>query len=77
MTIYYAHDAQGAFIAGDTITGLTSYAYPFSPHAYDARTGAELIARVMLIGARRCAVSADIRADYDARNWDALAALML
>lgn len=77
MTIYYAHDADGAFIAGDTETGLTSYAYPTSPHAVDARTRAELVARAMLSSARLCKVPSAILTAYNERQWCRLAALCL
>lgn len=74
MTILYKVCEDGAFVAGDTESGLTSYAYPTSTHADDARRNArkpaylERLARDMLKDQRHAAG----RAEYDARNIERL-----
>ena len=74
MTILYKICEDGAFVAGDTESGLTSYAYPTSTHADDARRNArkpvclERLARDMLKAERHAAG----RAEYDARNTERL-----
>lgn len=81
MTIYHAFDAQGAFIAGDTDTGHTCYAYPSSPHAdMAARKGAAAaVAARMVQDANTSAQGFPhaVTGPYDRRNWDKLAALVL
>lgn len=59
------HD--GAFVVGDTVTGLTVYSYPSSPNATDARRIPERVARDAIKSATPFA-NLD-RADYDRRNW--------
>lgn len=39
---------DGAFVAGDTRTGVTSYAYPTSPHAREARHRPAIVAARMV-----------------------------
>jgi hypothetical protein len=70
MAIQFKLLADGGFVAGDTETGRTSYAYPTSPHATMARTMPERIAAEMIASANR--VSGDT-ADYDARMWAKMA----
>lgn len=47
MILFYTRP-DGAFVAGDTRTGITSYAYPTSHHAQAARTRAAQTAARML-----------------------------
>jgi hypothetical protein len=49
MILYYLRP-DGAFIAGNTKTGLTAYAYPTSPHAIEARTKPAIVAERMMAG---------------------------
>ena len=59
--------ADGGFVAGDTATGRTSYAYPTSEHANIARRLPDRVAREMMKAANAF-VGCDT-ADYDARMW--------
>jgi hypothetical protein len=61
----------GGFVAGDTDTGLTAYAYPKSDYATEAKKYPQAIARKMLSGERRFARPPwlDVK-DYDKRNWE-------
>lgn len=61
--------ADGGFVAGDTISRRTAYAYPTSPHATIARTMPERVAAEMVASALRDPSPARIRGDYDTRNW--------
>lgn len=63
--IVHKFDASGGFIVGNTATGLTSYAYPTSTHATEARRNARKVAAFMVGHERDSA----IRADFDSRNW--------
>ena len=70
MTVQFKLLADGGFVAGDSESGMTSYAYPSSPHAVAAKKHAELVAEEMLASER-----ADYRAipairEYDRRNWE-------
>ncbi len=60
---------DGGFVAGDSISRRTAYAYPSSEHANIARTMPERVAAAMVASALRDPSPARIRADYDARNW--------
>lgn len=73
MAIIFKHDADGAFICGDTVTRMTSYAYPTSANAQQARKAPQAIAEDMLRGQTRHAGWTH-EADYDARNWRRLEA---
>lgn len=76
--IYFAFDAQGAFIAGCAETGATCYAYPSSPHAQDAKRKPAATAEEMVGGIGRFYRGFDsIVKPYDARNWAKLSALVL
>ena len=48
MTIIHDFDNDGAFVAADTETRRTVYAYPTSQHAVSARKHAPAIAREMM-----------------------------
>jgi len=70
--IVYELLTDGGFVAGDTETGFTSYAYPTSSHATMAKRQASRVAAEMVKSAN---AFGDIvgRSDYDARNWHKLA----
>ena len=57
--------ADGGFVAGDTVSRLTCYAYPSSTSATRAKKAPYTIAKEMVAGER----ASSNRADYDARNW--------
>lgn len=63
--------ADGGFVAGDTVTGHTAYAYPSSPHATKARTSPEKVAAEMVRSANDSASSAyvDVQERFDLSNW--------
>jgi hypothetical protein len=63
--IVHTFTQDGAFVAGDTVSRLTCYAYPSSTHALRARKAPYMIAERMVSGER----ASPTRADYDARNW--------
>lgn len=48
MAIIHKFDQSGGFAAGDTDTGLTSFAYPSSTHATDAKRNADKVAAEMM-----------------------------
>lgn len=70
---------QGAFIVGDTLTGLTHYSYPDSPNAVRAWAlrghHADLVKHASNVlreaGRTSAAIHRSLRdhADYHARNW--------
>jgi len=64
----------GAFVAGDTDTGETSYAYPTSDHARRAKRYPDLVAREMIKRANASAsfMPSDISGPYNARQWASL-----
>ena len=74
MTILYKICEDGAFVAANTESGFTSYAYPSSTHADDACRNAhkpaylERLARSM-VETQTPGVG---RAEYDARNTERL-----
>lgn len=59
--------ADGGFVAGDTFTEKTSYAYPTSTHATTARRLPERVALEMVQSANR--LTGCDTTDYDARMW--------
>ena len=63
---------DGGFVAGDTDSRLTSYAYPSSPHAIVAKKHARLVAEDMLGSERIEYRKIPAIAEYDARNWKLL-----
>jgi hypothetical protein len=60
---------DGAFVCGNTRTGVTVYSYPTSIHAKAAKRNAETAARSILAEQPRYRGDAAIVAEYDARNW--------
>ncbi len=71
-TFVYRIDADGGFTCGDRATKLTSYAYPTSANAQQARRAPMAVAREMLAGQTRHGFTHE--ADYDRRNWLTLSA---
>lgn len=70
MAIVFMFDAQGAFIAGDTATEMTSYAYPSSAFASQAKRAPAKVAAEMIkdtIAYGRHGFTHEIDGDY--RNW--------
>jgi hypothetical protein len=65
--IVFKHDAEGAFVCGDTETRLTSYAYPTSSYAQQARKAPAATAQEMLRGQRLYGFKHEY--EYGARNW--------
>lgn len=72
--IIYTFDRDGAFIAGDTDTEATSYAYPTSTYATAAKRDPEGTAREMTRAAfaTDLFLPKDIVARANARNWSNL-----
>lgn len=64
---------DGAFVCGDTGTGVTVYSYPTSIHANAAKRNAEVAARSILREQPRYRGFPEIVAAYDKRNWETLA----
>ena len=70
MAIVYTFDKDGAFVAGDTETRITVYAYPTSIHALGAKRHAKAVARIMIEEETRHGLAHEM--EYDARNWERL-----
>lgn len=72
--IIYLLDTDGAFIAGDTDTEATAYAYPTSEHATKAKRNPEGVAREMTFHAHYTNqfCPKDIVDRANARNWSKL-----
>lgn len=68
MAIVFNLESDGGFLAGDTETGFTSYAYPTSTHADFAKrqpgAQAKIAAEMMEVE-----IATPYRVEYDARNW--------
>jgi hypothetical protein len=72
MTIIFKLLSDGAFVAGDTESGMTTYAYPTSTNAEAAKKHPErqsIYAQSMIDSQRR---NNGIGADYDDANWQRL-----
>ena len=67
MTIEFKAMRDGAFVTGDTGTGLTSYAYPTSQAATAGRKHPEKTAKAMML--LEAVSTLSDRAEYDDRNW--------
>lgn len=64
---------DGGFVAGDTETGRTAYAYPTSPRAEAARKRPEATATAILAdSAGLLAQLLPERPEYHLANWDLL-----
>lgn len=77
----YAFTKDGGFVAGDPVTGATSYAYRTSKREREARRDPYATAYAMLTKGRPSysgAVNSYVAAiveEYDARNWATLDAI--
>ena len=69
MAIVCGFDEDGGFIAGDTVTGRTSYAYPTSFHATTAKRSAVRTAVRMMRQENENTCRCQHADQYDARNW--------
>lgn len=72
MKLKYKLLENGAFVAGDIDTGLTSYAYPSSIYAKGARNNPAAIAEIMMIAEIPSLHASSYVAEYDASNWELL-----
>lgn len=75
--IYYHLGADGSFVAGDSVTRVTSYAFPTSTHATKARRSPASVAKEMLDQENEFssrAMIGDHVQQYDERNWTRLRA---
>lgn len=73
MAIVYTFDRDGGFIAGDTKTKVTSYAYPSSANASHAKRAPDRVAAEMMKSENaygRHGFTHEI--DGDHRNWTKL-----
>ena len=65
--------ADGGFVAGDTVTKRTSYAYPTSIHATTAKRHPIETAREMMAQANGDQLyNSKVCVEYHERNWQAL-----
>ena len=67
--IRFKLETNGAFIAGDTETGRTLYAYPSSTHATQAKWRPKTVAAEMMTAENSAGKWRDTYDDYDLRNW--------
>lgn len=67
--IYFAMLSSGAFVAGDSSTKITSYAYPTSIFADGAKKNPEKVAQEMLKEELRSLHIGDLGQSYDRGNW--------
>ena len=67
--IRFKLETNGAFIAGDTETGRTVYAYPSSTHATQAKWHPKTVAAKMMTAENSAGKWRDAFDDYDLRNW--------
>lgn len=73
MTIKFKILPDGGFVAGDTESGLTSYAYPSSPYAISARKNPAKVAATMIRGEGALSRTYSEHAkEYDRKNWETL-----
>jgi hypothetical protein len=69
MNVVFAMINNGGFVAGDRDSGMTSYAYPSSPHALVAKKYPKLVAEDMLGSERMSYRSVPAVKEYDLANW--------
>ena len=69
--IVYKHLADGAFVGGDTDTGITGYAYPTSEHAEEVRKNPLRVASEMVRG-QIGYPNSPLCKGYNAANWELL-----
>lgn len=74
MAIHCKLLPDGGFVAGDDVSGFTSYAYPSSPYADSARRRPMTVAKHMLDGEASTPYTRNMQSvrEYDARNWETL-----
>lgn len=70
--IYHALDSNGGFVCGDSVTGITSYAYPTSEHATKAKKKPGQVALEMIKWEMNLPRDSDSGRQYDMRNWKLL-----
>lgn len=69
MEVIFKMLEDGGFVAGDKGTGMTSYAYPSSPHANVAKKHPKAVAEDM-IGSEKMAYRVmPWGKEYDRKNW--------
>jgi len=73
MNVVFKMLDDGGFVAGDRDSGMTSYAYPSSPHAIVAKKHAKLVAEDMLGSERMSYRAVPAIKQYDLKNWELLA----
>ena len=72
MNVVFKMLPDGGFVAGDTVSRLTSYAYPSSPHAETAKKHPRGAASNMLANEEQHYRALNSVKEYDARNWKIL-----
>lgn len=70
MPIQFKMLEDGGFVAGDSETRITCYAYPTSDHAEAAKREPRIIAAEMIESENAGHRAWMPREDYDARNWE-------
>jgi len=69
MEVIFKMLEDGGFVAGDRGSGMTSYAYPSSPHAIVAKKHAKLVAEDMVTSERMSYRAIPAIKEYDRKNW--------
>ena len=69
MDVVFKMFEDGGFVAGDRDSGMTSYAYPSSPHATVAKNHSQAIAEDMLGSERQDFRAIPAIKEYDRKNW--------
>jgi hypothetical protein len=73
MTIMYKILPDGSFVAGDSESGLTSYAYPSSEYATKARRNPTEVASAMIKSEGVLSRTySEYAKEYDRKNWETL-----
>ena len=72
MDLVFKMLEDGGFVAGDRGSGMTSYAYPSSPHANVAKKHPKLVAEDMLSREWMQARNIPAVKEYDRLNWKLL-----
>ena len=67
--IYHAFTKEGYFVAGDSVTGITSIAYPTSEYAEEAKKNAGQTAIEMIAAELSTFHGEEAGKAYDLRNW--------
>lgn len=74
MKIRFRTLEDGGFVAGDTDSQITSYAYPSSPHALVAKRHPKAVAEDMLGSEKIHYRQLESVKEYDRKNWLLLSA---